>query len=98
MTEEAFLAEIRASPEDDVPRLVFADWLEDHGDPARAEFIRAQVQMARMNWREPGYSELKERSRKRLVEHHKDWLAGYPPELLTAHRGPAFRRGFPEEV
>jgi uncharacterized protein (TIGR02996 family) len=31
---------------DDTPRLVLADWLEEHGDGARAEFIRLQVRQA----------------------------------------------------
>lgn len=37
-----FLAAIRAAPGDDLPRLVLADWLEDH-DPDRAEFVRLGV-------------------------------------------------------
>ena len=41
--EEAFLEDIVAHPDDDAPRLVFADWLDDHGDADRAEFIRLQV-------------------------------------------------------
>jgi uncharacterized protein (TIGR02996 family) len=45
--QAAFLADIQANPDDDRPRLVFADWLEDHGDPARAEFIRVQALWAR---------------------------------------------------
>ncbi|MBY0228736.1 MAG: TIGR02996 domain-containing protein [Gemmataceae bacterium] len=43
MTPEVFLADIRENPEDDTPRLVFADWLADHGEEERGEFIRAQV-------------------------------------------------------
>ena len=39
---ESFVAAIAAAPEDDLPRLVFADWLDEHGEPERAEFIRAQ--------------------------------------------------------
>lgn len=31
---------------DDAPRLVIADWLDEHGQPERAEFIRAQIQYA----------------------------------------------------
>src|SRR5262245_45981693 len=30
------------APDDDVPRLIYADWLEDHGETERAEFIRMQ--------------------------------------------------------
>ncbi len=40
----ALLKAILAAPDDDLPRLVFADWLEENGtsdaDAARAEFIR----------------------------------------------------------
>src|SRR5262249_8885478 len=33
---------IRQNPEDDAPRLVYADWLEEQGD-IRAEFLRLEV-------------------------------------------------------
>ena len=39
---EPLLAAVCAAPWDDLPRLAVADWLDDHGDPARAEFIRLQ--------------------------------------------------------
>jgi uncharacterized protein (TIGR02996 family) len=39
---EAFLAAIRESPNENGPRLVYADWLEDNGDPQAAEFIRVR--------------------------------------------------------
>ncbi|MEK6234824.1 MAG: TIGR02996 domain-containing protein, partial [Planctomycetales bacterium] len=39
MDEQAFLAEIAANPDDDAPRLIFADWLEERGD-LRAELLR----------------------------------------------------------
>jgi uncharacterized protein (TIGR02996 family) len=35
-----------ADPHNHLPRLVFADWLEEHGDAARAEFIRVQCAYA----------------------------------------------------
>lgn len=37
---DALLASILAYPEDDLPRLVFADWLDENGEHERAEFIR----------------------------------------------------------
>jgi uncharacterized protein (TIGR02996 family) len=44
MTQERdLLRMIALEPDDDAPRLVFADWCEDNGMPDRAEFIRAQV-------------------------------------------------------
>lgn len=37
---EAFLRAIYDCPEDDTPRLVYADFLEEHGDPDRAAAVR----------------------------------------------------------
>ena len=47
-TQAAFIAAIRANPEDDLPRLVYADWLEENGDAARAEFIRVQCRLSQI--------------------------------------------------
>ncbi|QJW95795.1 TIGR02996 domain-containing protein [Frigoriglobus tundricola] len=44
----AFVRAIVAEPEDDTPRLVAADFLEENGDPDRAAFIRVQVALARL--------------------------------------------------
>jgi uncharacterized protein (TIGR02996 family) len=38
--DRAFIQAIRVSPQDDLLRLVYADWLEDHDDPVRAELLR----------------------------------------------------------
>lgn len=43
--EEAFISAIVASPDDDTLRLVFADWLDEHGQPDRAELIRLQCRL-----------------------------------------------------
>lgn len=43
---EALLAAVLACPEDDAPRLIYADYLEGQGRDARAEFIRVQVGLA----------------------------------------------------
>lgn len=40
---DALLAAVLAAPGDDTPRLVFADWLDEHGRAAKAAFIRGQV-------------------------------------------------------
>jgi uncharacterized protein (TIGR02996 family) len=44
--DDAFLRHIIESPDDDTPQLVHADWLDDHGQPERAEFIRVQCELA----------------------------------------------------
>lgn len=51
MSRDALLQAITDSPEDDTVRLVFADWLDEHGDEAdrtHAELIRAQVELANL--------------------------------------------------
>src|SRR5438105_1761734 len=72
----ALLLSAKEAPEDDAPRLILADWLEDHGEPDRAEFIRAQLRLA------PGSPELeaaaartlKQRSARLLQENGGCWL------------------------
>lgn len=40
------LGEVCSAPDDDIPRLVLADWLEEHGQSERAEFVRVQCELA----------------------------------------------------
>lgn len=42
----ALLNACRATPADDTPRLVLADWLDEHGEHDRAELIRVQCESA----------------------------------------------------
>jgi len=48
MTDADFITEIHANEHDDTPRLVYADWLEDKGDP-RAEYLRLECELASLN-------------------------------------------------
>lgn len=53
------LRHVLEAPGDDVPRLVYADWLEDNGQPERSEFIRVQVELEKlrqMTGSEPDYN------------------------------------------
>jgi uncharacterized protein (TIGR02996 family) len=46
MNDQAdFIRMICQHPDDDAPRLVFADWLDEQGDAERAEFIRLGVRV-----------------------------------------------------
>jgi uncharacterized protein (TIGR02996 family) len=44
--DEAFVRAIVAAPGDDLPRLVYADWLDDRGDP-RGAYLRAEAEGAK---------------------------------------------------
>ena len=46
--ELALLTAIIAHPDEDTPRLIFADWLDENGHPERAEFVRVQIEMDRL--------------------------------------------------
>lgn len=95
-SRDGFLATIRATPDDDAPRLVFSDWLEDHGDLARAEFIRVQCELARLGPRERRYHELTWRAEALLVENRGRWLAELPG--LDGVEWLDFERGFVSTV
>jgi uncharacterized protein (TIGR02996 family) len=55
---DALLHAIFARPADDAPRLVYADWLDEHGEPAQAAFIRAQCALERVPPETPEHDHL----------------------------------------
>ena len=48
MNETEFLKAIEAEPANPVPRLVYADWLDEQGDP-RGELLRIQEELRRID-------------------------------------------------
>ncbi len=90
---EAFLQRILADPDDDAPRLVYADWLDDRGDP-RGEFIRVQVALAHLPDDSPRRPPLAAAERELLDAFRDEWAA--PFRGLAS--GLEFRRGFVDEV
>jgi len=59
-TRAAFISAILANPEDDLLRLIYADWLEENGECVPAAFIRVQCQLARLDATDPYAKELLE--------------------------------------
>jgi uncharacterized protein (TIGR02996 family) len=72
--DEAFLQAIREAPDDDGPRLVYADWLDEHGQAERAEFIRVQCEQARDGADSPRAAALLQRARELLQAHWEEWV------------------------
>jgi len=87
---DGFLRDILDRPDDDAVRLIYADWLDDHGDPDRAEFIRLQVERAARGEMTPTPRE--EALRKK---HRATWEAEVP---AWARRKVVFERGFVARV
>jgi uncharacterized protein (TIGR02996 family) len=93
--DEAFLGDICEHPEDDAPRLVYADWLEDNGDLKRAEFIRVQCELARLDERSPAAAVLQGRAAILLHRHEGRWSE---PLRRLGVEWWVFRRGFVEVI
>jgi uncharacterized protein (TIGR02996 family) len=88
----ALLAESKANPQDDVPRLVLADWLDDQGGPAnqaRAELIRTQCRLAHLPEHEPERGDLEKWAQELENHHGRDWLGS----LVDVANTWDFRRG-----
>src|SRR5262245_26707710 len=96
---DALLSAILAEPDADMPRLMYADWLNEYGDAldsARAEFIRVQVELARDSTESARRSVLEDRERTLFRVYREAWLAplGTPGEPLPkAVTHAEFRRG-----
>jgi uncharacterized protein (TIGR02996 family) len=84
MSHEGFLQAILEEPDDDVHRLVYADWLEEHDDP-RGPFIRTQIEAASLPEDEPRRDALEAQARDLLRRYQDEWdrplldAAGYDP-------------------
>lgn len=50
---ELLLRGVLEEPADDTARLVYADWLDENGEPERAEFVRVQVELSNRGYPGP---------------------------------------------
>src|SRR5712691_461207 len=91
--ETEFLDDVLDNPDDDAPRLIYADWLADRGgddDDARAELIRVQCQLERLPWERRLRAWLDLRAAQLLRLFEPTWL---PSDLHSPRQG-EWRRGF----
>src|SRR5687767_10837398 len=102
--EAALLTAIRANPDDDAPRLVYADWLDEQGgtsNEARAEYIRREIQHA-IDFPETRWSKEKadaeNPARRLFAKYSREWfpeLYGRKNILRGGRAYPQMSRGFP---
>src|SRR5215831_10162556 len=92
--EQPFLDAIQARYHDDGPRLVYADYLEETGDDERAELVRVQIALARMNEEHPRRAELANRQ----DELHNAQRARWTALLDGLVAAVEFRRGVLDSV
>jgi uncharacterized protein (TIGR02996 family) len=93
MTQADFVRAICDEPDDDALRLVYADWLEDHGQAERAELIRVQCALAADD-PPPDRAGLERRERELLRDFGAEWAAPIR-HLVSSYE---YRRGFIDEA
>jgi uncharacterized protein (TIGR02996 family) len=95
---EALLNAIIEQPDEDTPRLAYADWLDENGDSdadgARAEFIRVQIELAGMKEADPRREEVEAREKELLNRYGWAWAEEFGQTISEWQ----FRRGFIERV
>jgi uncharacterized protein (TIGR02996 family) len=84
--ENPFLRALLAQPDDDTLRLAMADWLDENDEPARAEFIRVQVELARGVEDRERRNVLEKRQAEILIEHKHEWVRPFL-EALDGQEG-----------
>jgi uncharacterized protein (TIGR02996 family) len=89
MNHDGLLRAIREEPDEDVHRLVYADWLEEQGESGRAELIRLHLELMRTWPDHPGIV-LYPWGAARMGTHER-WsaLEGRVTELALRHVGSA---------
>jgi uncharacterized protein (TIGR02996 family) len=91
---EALLAAILANPAEDMPRLMFADWLQENGETARGEFVRLQVEAAHAEPFSPQACEYEAAAQKLLEKNVQAWTRHISDHVV----GQRFVRGFVEHA
>jgi uncharacterized protein (TIGR02996 family) len=92
---DALRRTVVAAPDDDTPRLIYADWLDENSQSERATFIRRQVEAARA---EPFSLQARtvETAANNLLEKYQRNWSRHLDEFDS--ESPRFKRGFIEHV
>jgi uncharacterized protein (TIGR02996 family) len=100
MSADGLWRAILDDPDDDAPRLVYADWLDEHGDADRAEFIRTQIALAAGDVSGKRRRTLEAREGELLAEHDEEWTEPLFDFIYYEWSEPpyVFRRGFVDEI
>lgn len=92
--EQPFLDAIFERYDDDRPRLVYADFLDDAGEPERAELIRVQLALPRLGEDDPRRALLNDRKDELLARNRAAWTAALSGLVESVD----FRRGIPDSA
>ena len=84
---EALRRAIVADPDDDTPRLIYADWLDENRQPDRAAFVRAQVEAARAEPYSAQARAAARRAEELFAKHGGEWAKGVRAKSVRFARG-----------
>src|SRR5258708_7288024 len=76
-TDKDFLSKLLENPADDVTRLVYADWLDEQGDPvssAKSEFLRVTVELVTGSGKKGWRKARRKRLQQLAAQLDTDWL------------------------
>jgi uncharacterized protein (TIGR02996 family) len=94
--QEALLRAIEASPDEDMPRLAYADWLDENAtsdaDRIRAEYIRIHCELARAECYDPQWAALNRRELELRLPARLAWEGQISEPYWE------FARGFPANM
>jgi uncharacterized protein (TIGR02996 family) len=89
VNDEAFVQAIAAEPDSDSARLVYADWLEEHGKPHAADYLRAELELARLPLDSAQAPRLRNRLWQAWATVDPKWLMTFTqPRMLRANPTP----------
>lgn len=91
--QRALLDEVVANPSADTPRRIYADYLEEAGDP-RGEFVRLQCDLEQLDVLDARYLGTLHRCEALLRRHEATWMAEQGHNLRVS----VFQRGFIDTV
>ncbi|MGL6075065.1 MAG: TIGR02996 domain-containing protein [Fimbriiglobus sp.] len=92
----ALLRNIRAHPDDNLARLVYADWVEERGDQAMGQLIRLHIEREQSEAGSAAYFELITQAAILLAQHRDRWTEELGEQFGVTRV--EFARGIPEEV
>jgi uncharacterized protein (TIGR02996 family) len=90
---DALFRAICEQPREDTPRLVYADWLQENGQPERAEFIRLQCEAWHLCPAYPTVTEARTAASRLLKKYGDLWHAELPA-VVGVTWSDLFVRGF----
>jgi uncharacterized protein (TIGR02996 family) len=93
---QSLLQAIQDDPSDELAHQALADWCDEQGDPAWAEFIRVGCTLARPGLEDAHRQSLAAREQELWRQHHDRWLAPFAARAWKAEF--TFQRGLIREL